>query len=245
MTSTIEYIENYFAGALSDNEKSAFENKCETDEAFAKEVAFYILARENIQRELHTKKKNQFNKLYKQLSTRKNKPYHILRKLSPYLSFAVACILLFFGWLLFFNNPSPQKLANAYVEENLQTLSITMNGSQDSLQLGISAFNKKNYLSAERIFRALKKQPTLGPEATKNLGILYLVTGQFGEALLAFDSLSVNKNLYANPGPFYKAITLMQRDEGRDLKDAKIILQEVIDKQLPGNKEAERWIDDW
>lgn len=145
----------------------------------------------------------------------------------------------------FFNSPSPQQLASNYVEQNLHTLSITMNGRQDSLQLGIAAFNRKDYAVAEKIFRSLANQNTLAPEAIKNLGILYLVTGKYDKALLEFDSLSAYKNLYANPGPFYKAITLMKRAKGRDQEEAQVILQEIREKQLPGNKEAEQWMKQW
>lgn len=48
--------------------------------------------------------------------------------------------------------------------------------------------------------------------------------------------------LYTNPGPFYKAVTLMLRSEGNDKQQAKKILQQIINKNLYGDREAKNWI---
>jgi tetratricopeptide (TPR) repeat protein len=245
MTSTLEHIDDYFAGNLSDEEKELFAKKCGTDPAFAQEVGFYISARAAIRSELHAQKKKEFEALYIPLSTRQVNSPGVVRRLTPYITLAAACFLLFISWLLFLKEPSPQQLASAYVEEHLYTLSVTMGGSQDSLQLGIAAFNRGEYAATEGIFQSLTHQKEVAPEAIKNLGILYLVRGQYDKAIAVFDSLSANQSLYANPGPFYKAVTLLKRSEGRDQAQAKEILQEVIEKRLPGSKEAEEWIKQW
>src|SRR5690606_4073992 len=138
----------------------------------------------------------------------------ILKKLLPYFTLAAACLLLVQGWMVFFNDPSPRQLASNYIEDNLQNLSIQMDASEDSLQMGIAAFNQQDYSTAENIFQALTNQNNLAPEAIKNLGILYLVTDEYDKAILEFDALSAYTNLRANPGPFYKAVTLMKRNEG-------------------------------
>jgi hypothetical protein len=251
MNNSLEYIENYFTGNLSETETSAFERRIETDPVFADEVGFYVALRGNIREELHRQKKKEFDSWYTELSSKPQYQYQppkqhpLLRKVMPYLAGAVSvCLLLFLGWMLLFNNPSPQQLAGAYVEQHLSTLSITMAGQRDSLQLGIEAFNQKDYASAERIFLALAKQEDQASEAVKNLGILYLVTGRYDQALTAFDSLAA-KDLHANPGPFYKAVTLLKRSQGQDREEARVLLQQVIDDQLPGSKEAEQWIKKW
>jgi tetratricopeptide (TPR) repeat protein len=252
MNNALEYIENYFSGNLPEEEKSAFEKRIETDPVFAEEVGFYIASRGNIRQELHRQKKKEFDSWYAELATnpdyayRPAKQHPLLRQLLPYLAGAVAaCCLLVLGWMLWFNNPSPQQLASTYVEQHLSTLAVTMSGEPDSLQRGIAAFNRKDTALAESIFQALANHPTLGWEAIKNLGILYLVTGRYDQALDQFDALSANKNLYANPGPFYKAITLMKRSQGQDREEARALLQQVIERQLPGNQEAVQWIKRW
>jgi TolA-binding protein len=130
------------------------------------------------------------------------------------------------------------------VKEELSSLSATMSES-DSLQLGIAAFNAKDYNKAEGIFRVLSKNKKYAVEATKDLGLTFLVRQQYDEALEQFDALSDNGNLYANPGPFYKAVTLMQRSGPGDEEAAKLILQDVVKKQLPGHKVASGWLGRW
>jgi lipopolysaccharide biosynthesis regulator YciM len=120
-----------------------------------------------------------------------------------------------------------------------------MGGSHNSLQQGIAAFNDGNYGKAQEIFQSLTHQIDVAPEALKNLGILYLNNKDYDKAISAFDSLSVMENLYANRGPFLKAVTLMKRLEGRDSEQAKEILQQVKEKKLPGSKEAEEWLKKW
>jgi tetratricopeptide (TPR) repeat protein len=248
MNNALEYFENYFSGNLPDAEKSAFEKRIETDPVFAEEVGIYIAMRGNIRRELYRQKKKAFDSWYTELAASPEYAYQpakrppLLRQLLPYLAGAVAaCFLVLLGWMLWFDNPSPQQLASTYVEQHLSTLSVTMSGQADSLQLGIAAFNQKDYASAESIFRSLANHPTLGWEAIKNLGILYLITGQYDKALVRFDALSA-REIYANPGPFYKAVTLMKRSQGQDREEAWVLLQQVIDRQLPGNQEAAQWI---
>lgn len=248
MTNSLQYIENYFTGNLSEDEKAAFERKCETDPVFAEEVGFYISVRDNIRRDLYGGKRKEFDELHTQLSSnqeqsfRPGKPHPLLKQLMPYFALSAACLLLVLGWMVFFNDPSPQQLASNYIEDNLQNLSIPMDDSQDSLQLGIAAFNRQDYSTAENIFRSLAKRDQLAPEAIKNLGILYLVTDEYDKAIQEFDALSAYKNLRANTGPFYKAVTMMKRAAGNDQEEAKKILQRIVEQQLPGNKEAERWI---
>ena len=158
---------------------------------------------------------------------------------------AAASLLIFLSWMLFLRSDSPKQLAEGYVKENLLSLSGTMSEGSDSLQLGIAAYNAKDYDKAEGIFRALSKNKRTAVEATKNLGLTFLVRRQYDDALEQFSALSDNKNLYANPGPFYKAVTLMQRSESGDEEAAKLILQDVVTRQLPGYKVASGWLRRW
>ena len=121
---------------------------------------------------------------------------------------------------------------------------MAQNGS-DSLQLGIAAYNTNDYNKAESIFRELSKNKKHVVEATKDLGLTFLVRQQYDNALEQFDALSDNDSLYANPGPFYKAVTLMQRSGPGDEEAAKLILQDVVKKQLPGHKVASGWLRRW
>lgn len=243
MTPTLEYIEKYFTGSLSEDEQRAFEQRCTTDIEFAREVSFYVASRDALKEAVRDHKKKEFEELYKELSL---KPRGVQRSFFPYVvSAAAACLLLFFTWIAFFKSPSPQQMADSYVEENLQTLSVTMGSGEDSLQLGISAYNKEDYSEAEKIFSALVNQESQKTEATKYLGLTYLKTERYNEAIAQFEKLSSYTHLFANSGPFYKAVALMKRGNSADGEEAKKLLQEVIADDLPGRKQAEEWMEKW
>ena len=246
MTEDLEYIERYFLGHLNAGEKEIFEKRFEGDREFAQEVSLYITMRAGLKQTLIDEKKAQFSKLYQ---NRESKPVTISRPWSSgvirYAVAAAACLLIFLSWMLFLKSDSPRELAEGYVKENLISLSATMSDGSDSLQLGIAAYNAEDYNKAEDIFRQLSINKKYSVEATKDLGLTFLIRHQYDNALEQFDALSDNDSLYANPGPFYKAVTLMQRSGPGDEEAAKLILQDVVKKQLPGYKVASGWLRRW
>ena len=242
----LEYIERYFLGNLSAGEKEIFERRCEGDPEFAREVSLYVTMRAVLKQTLIDEKKEEFSKLYQ---TRDSKPMAVLRPWSSGVMWsaiaAAASLLIFLSWMLFLKSDSPKELVNGYVKEDLANLSATMSEGSDSLQQGIAAYNTKDYNKAERIIRALSKDKKYMVEATKDLGLTFLVRQQYDNALEQFEALTDNDSLYANPGPFYKAVTLMQRSRPGDEEAAKLILQDVVKKQLPGHKVASGWLGHW
>lgn len=223
---------------LTDDEKRDFEQRCLTDNVFSKEVASYISIRDGLNAHLQQQKKEEFEQLYQQLSTAEKPAKIITLKRVAFL--AAACVLLIIGWFAFLKSPSPQKIANKYIAANLNTLGLNM-GSSDSLQAGIAAYNSKSYTRAEDLFVPLTVKAETAPEAIKYLGLTHLAIKQYDEAIKNFDQLSAMP-LYTNPGQFYKALTLMARSQESDTKQAKEILQHIIDKNLYGNQEARNWI---
>ena len=238
----LEYIENYFSDKLSYDDKEAFERRCESDTAFAQEVSFYILTRQQLQTELLQKKRSEFIEQYHELSGTSSESLSDSRTWFSYVAAAAACVLILIAYLTFFQNEKPSALAETYIDENLTTLSTTMTSGTDSLALGIGAFNQKDYGTAETIFHSLGKNESLAPETTKYLGITYLNTGEYEKAIEQFNELIRYTELYANPGKFYLAITLMKRSREGDKEEAKKLLQEVVTKELPGYKEASEWM---
>lgn len=231
------YIEQYFNNELAPAEREAFEQRCATDPAFAEAVGFYIAARQQLNQELQAQKKKEFDALYQEL---KDKPARV-RSMARFIPYAAAaCIILFAGWFFLWRSPSPQTLAGRYIAENLQSLPGTMSGAQDSLQLGIAAFNRKDYAAAQQIFAALVY--TNDPEAYEKLGVACLAGNNDDCALSSFETLSSFPGLHTNRGPFYKAITLMKRGRRNDRQEAKRLLQDIIDKQQFGNQQAAQWI---
>jgi tetratricopeptide (TPR) repeat protein len=238
MSDSINYIDNYFTGALSDIEKSDFEKRCAADQSFAKEVAEYISMRDAINEYLKQQKREDFATQHQELSTPTNSTKIIVLKRIAYL--AAACILLTIGWFSFLRHSKSQLIAANYISENLNTLGLNM-GVSDSLQMGITAYNSKSYTEAERLFKPLTHRPATAPEAIKYLGLTYLADKQYDAALKNFDQLA-SMSLHINPGLFYKVLTLMERSEGTDRLQAKKILQQIIDKKLYGYQQANNWI---
>ena len=241
MNETLNYIDNYFNGHLTTVEKGEFESKCEADPAFAEEVAMFISLRDGLKRQLYEQKKKEFDDIYRESLNTDRGSIGIFRQFIPYL--AAACLVLVVALVFLLKQDLPESLASNYIDKNLKTLSATM-GNADSLQVGIAAYNAKNYNEAERIFKFLLTNESVSDKALAYLGVVYMVTERYTELLIQFDNLSKRTNLFANPGLFYKALVLLKRSEGDDRVTAKKILQEVIAKDLPGRREAETWIKD-
>lgn len=238
----LEYISEYFDGALAEDDKKAFEKRCAKDEGLAEQVAQYIMIKDALKLELVQNKKERFAQLYEDVLAAQNPPsgkkYPFVKKLPLYA--AAACMALVATWLIFFRSPDSKVLVQQYIAANFERLSVTM-GTDDQLQLGITAFNEKDYPRAIRLFEMLRTDSIYRSEAVKNLGITYLVTGDYEKAIVQFDELS-GMHLYTNPGLFYKAIVLIKKGDEKSLQQAKDNLETVIAKDLAGSKEARDWL---
>lgn len=249
MNDLMPYIASYFEGSMKPEERVLFEERCVSDPEFAGEVAAYIVMRDALTQALAGQKRNEFAGLYEEMkgseqlkNADRSRPYYLLKNFIWYA--AAACIGLIATWLIFFRSPEPEDLAQEYVVANFSTLSTTMGGTADKadLQQGIAAFNAKQYKKALQIFQALSADSAVMPETVKNLGITYLVTGDYSNAILQFDVLA-KMDLYVNPGVFYKAVVLMKRGRDGDRAMAKKYLKQVADQDLPGSREAKIWLE--
>lgn len=255
----LELIEKYYKGRLAGGELDEFLRREKTDKNFAEKVRSYTEIMAGIQYfgeqqefaetirgweneiKQDTKKKSFSGSVDPSLKS-DAKLIPINRNRIYWLGAVAASVLILIAFLTF-RNEEPQALANAYMEENFTTLSTTMGSGTNNLAAGISAFNEKDYEEAEKRFRSLSDNEDLAAESAKYLGITYLKTGQYDKAIEQFNKLILHEELYANPGKFYLAITLMKRSEGSDEAEAKKLLQEVVARELPGYKEAADWLE--
>ncbi|WP_285058685.1 hypothetical protein [Pedobacter ginsengisoli] len=250
MSDLMSYIASYFEGSLTAGERALFEERCVSDPEFAREVAAYIVMRDSLKQALAGQKRNEFAGLYEEIkggeqvkNAEGRKSYYLFKNFVWYA--AAACIGLIATWLIFFRSPEPEDLAQEYVATNFSTLSTTMGGvtgSKKDMQQGIAAFNEKQYKKALQVFQTLSTDSAARPEAVKNLGITYLVTGDHSNAIRQFDVLA-KMDLYVNPGLFYKAVVLMKRGQDGDRVMAKKYLKQVADRDLAGSKEAKVWLE--
>ena len=235
-----EYIENFFKGNIDSNQKDQFERKIMEDESFAEEVAFYISANNVLQERLHEEKKERFRELYEQGKVISMAPR--LKSVWKYMAAAsIVIAIILITWFVSGNRNTPQQLADKYIQQNFTTLEVTMSATQDSLQKGLSLVNNNQLPEALTMFETLAHNDPENDEAKKYAGIVSLRLKNYDKALEYFSMLA-NENLQSNPGKFYKAITLLQRNRNNDISIAKALLQQVVDERLEGEKEAEEWL---
>lgn len=235
-----EYIESYFKGNNTAEQKLQFENKILNDADFADEVAFYISANGAIKQELYEEKKQRFREIYESHKVIAMQPR--VRSLWKYMAAASVIIAAFLlTWLFSMNSSSPHQLADKYIQQNFKTLNVKM-GNSDSLQAGINLFNSGKLNEALSVFESLENSDASNSEATKYAGIVSLRLGNYDKALEYFSMLEADTTLYSNPGKLYKAIILLERNREGDKAAAKQLLQEVVDKDLEGKNEAEKWL---
>lgn len=233
----LEFIDNYFNGSKTPEQKKAFEQRIINDVSFAKDVAFYISVNGLVQQQVQQEKKDKFWELYEQ---RKITPIinHPVKKLWRYMAAAsVAGLIILLTWYLSGQKTSPQQLAEQYILTNFQTLSVTM-GKEDSLQKGLSLYNAGKLTEALQQFEMMLKNDSANSAVKKYAGIVSLRLAQYDKALKYFNLLEVDSNLYSNPGKFYKAITLLKSDKNNNTALAKSLLLQVVDNSLEGKNEA-------
>jgi len=237
----IEYIDSYFQQTMNEDERKVFEKKCEEGESFAQEVAFYIMTRDSLREELLQQKQA----AWRVKSIIDDLPFIPTLKKSfanRWITYAAAaCLVLAVSVYFFETNPSPKKLAENYIKTNYSNLSLTMDASRDSLQLGIDAYNNKQYDKALRLFKSIEKTDTQNSDAKKYAGLTYMQKEEYDSALLQFDALAKMKGLFSNSGDFLKAVALMGRNKPGDKDKAKMLLQKVLSQKEEGSDKAAEW----
>ena len=237
----LEQIEKYFNNELSLDERQAFENQIVTNDTFAKEVAFYVETRSVAKEIAMVKRKQELEELRKTLSKSTN---FKIKKIYWLSGLAASLILGIGAWnFIVPNSKSSETLADRYIHQHFENLPVKMDGNSDSLQLGLRLFNEQKLNQAGVIFEDLANRNNNNSEAIKYAGIAALRQNNFDKANKYFQTLATQKDLYSNPGLFYKAISLLKQSP-ENQKKAKEILNEVITKNLDGKVEAEEILED-
>ena len=65
----------------------------------------------------------------------------------PTIAMAALVAGVIFGWYLFMQPVSPKQIADTYIREHFQTLSVTM-GAQDSMQVALKLYNEEKLTEA-------------------------------------------------------------------------------------------------
>lgn len=237
-------IDAYYNKELSDEKQKEFEQKIVADPLFADEVAFYLSVKQlgtSLMEEKRAELGRVFEEYKKEKPSLKTQP-GLVRRMLPWVAAAAVAVAIVWGITILRQPASTDKLADNYIVEKLQTLSVMMSNKQDSLQTGINLYNQGNIIEAQRQFESIMQRDTSSFEAKKYAGIIALRLGQYDKALILFLQLENYTQLYANPGKFYHALTLMKRNQPGDKQQTKDLLENVVKNDLEGKKEAQTWL---
>jgi tetratricopeptide (TPR) repeat protein len=250
MPETLDYIESFFAGRCTETERQQFEERCVRDEAFAQEVALYIQARQLLKEELLAAKKAEWLAAEPGAGQKggggvsdggfKRQKRGLVRIL--YMASAAAAVVILLFVYLVTGPQGPRKLAGEYIHTHYDRLSQTLDGTRDSLAQGITAYNNRAFTQALDLFTALAHDHAGNTDARLYSGLTYLRLKNYDQALQEFDTLANMSSLYSNPGPFLKAVTLLERNAAGDRETARAILQDVVRRNLDGSREAGEWL---
>lgn len=235
MSDKLEYIDDFFKADLDAEQLDLFEKRVMEDPDLADELAFYLSAVQTLRARIGEEKKEHFRTLYANGTNMGSKSI----RLWPYMSAAAAIVLILIGAYLFYPERSAKDIAQAYIDKNLSTLSVMMNGAEDSLQHGVRLYNENKLAEASQIFEHIL---TTHPDEYKVMeyaGLVSLRLENYDNALSHFEQLSKATQLYANSGNFYVSLTLMKRNRPGDAQKAKALLRRIVDEHA-ANEEAAR-----
>ena len=234
-------IDNFFEGHPDPQQRKQFEERLKNDPEFAKEVAFYLGAKQTLKEEAREEKKKRFRELFEkqQQATTRVVP---IRSIWKYAVAAAVIGVLALSWFLFrSDSESPKQFADRYVQEQYSKLSVSM-GNQDSLQQGLDLYNSSKYNEALLKFESIIQKDSNSTAAMKYAGLAALQLQQYDKAISYFSRLANYPGLYSNPGVFLQAITLSKRNLPDDQLRAKELMQQVVTRNLGEKKAAEEFL---
>jgi tetratricopeptide (TPR) repeat protein len=245
MQDHLQYIDEYFEGALGAEETRQFEQRIAEDKSFAEEVAFYLSAKQVLKEEIIAEKKKWFRQLAGQ-DMPAIRRISSVRKIWMYgVAAAIITVIFFTLYMLFVKPDSPEQMADKYIHQELQTLGVNMGIEKDSMQNALRLYNNGQLKSALEQFEQIAAADTNNFNAKKCAGIVYLRLENYDKALAYFQDLEKYTSRYANPATLYHALTLMKRNLPGDKLKAKQLLEQVEQHDLEGKKIAEQWLDKW
>ena len=241
MKDNLDHIDDYLSGDLSAEDLRLFDQRVIDDPVFAGDLAFYIGSVNVIKNQVNEERKKRFRELYEQ---NKSKPQvKPVRTLVPYLAAAAVIGLISIIIFMFYPVSSPVQLADRYINKNLAVLGVSMGGTQDSIQSALRLYNEGKLNETLVRFEQLKESHPSDHKLKEYAGIVSLRLGDYDKALKYFRELEAVNNLFANPGKFYVALTLLKRNRSGDVAEAKKLLHQVTEQGLEHDADARVFLD--
>lgn len=232
-------IEAFLDNELSATELEQFERELKEDPILARELAFFLSVKNLSKEKGRQERLADRHQEWQSQST-------AVRVFRPWMAAAALVLLIGLGWwlVLLNSNSSLQSYSSQYVSDHFNSISVQMNADskKDSLQLAIEAFNKGDYQLTLDITGHLLERDPANPEALETGGIAAIRLKDYQKAIALFNRLGDQTNLYANPGKFYEAVARVEEGSADNLKRAEDLLIEVVNQDLEGAKEAQKWL---
>lgn len=227
METHLPWVEDYFEGRLSAEEKNSFNQQIQTDSNFAREVSFYLQSKQLGQL-------NRKNELMAHHATMTNQQRTGRTKIIAWGGTFAAAASIVIGFFMFFNHSfEPQQYAQNYIKDNLTVLQSEMSDTQTLISEGTELYEAGNFEAAAKVFQ----KDTTNLLMLEYRGVCHLKLQQYAEAIAVFEKLASHHELLQNKGLFYQAITHLKQGQA---DKAKPILTQIVSNtnDVFGKKEA-------
>jgi tetratricopeptide (TPR) repeat protein len=237
---SLEYIDAYLKGESSPEQARQFEKQLEDDPAFAEEVAFYLSAYMIAKDQRSEDRRNEFREMYRQSVSGAGviPRQSMVRRIWPALAAAVLLAAIALGWFFFMRPPASTRLADQYISQNLDQLSVKM-GGPDSLQTALALYNRGKFPEAQAQLEKILHADPSNAQASLDAGIVSLRMEYYDKALDYFKLAESRTDPRFSPALFYQALVLMKRSLPGDAAHAKQLLQEILQKGLDKKEDAQ------
>ena len=242
MPEEFDYIERYFEGKFSQSEVQDLEKRIEEDPELAEQMAFYISTLRAVQNNPAQQTKERFRKIFDESEPSNLTAQPVVRRMWPYaVAAAVAAVVVML--VVFYPSHSSSRLADQYISSHLQTLPVTMDNRESNFKTAVRLYNEGKLPEALVQFEMIVSKDSADFRAKENAGIVSLRLKNYDKAIGYFGELENYPGLYANPGKFYHALTLLKRNLPGDTQQARLLLQDVVRDHLDLDREAQQLLD--
>lgn len=239
MPDEFEYIERYLEGKFSPQEVTELERRISSDPELAEQMAFYISTFRALKQSPAHQTKERFRNILAETDPANIKPAARVRSLWPYLAAAAASAIVVIMLVFYPQRPSPA-IADRYIASHLQTFPVTMDNDNDNFKTAVRLYNEGQLNESLTRFEIILRNDSSNFKAKENAGIVSLRLNNYDKAIEYFQALEVRTDLYANPGKFYHALTLLKRNRPGDRQQARLLLQVVVRDHLDLDREAQQ-----
>lgn len=233
-------IDLLWAGKLPEEEKKAFLQAYQTDEALRKEVHFYLNTQKVLGKVADERKIN-FDALYQE--AKKEQKW---RKIAIYITLA-ALFICSLGYVLMPNNqPCTLDMYNDYattfqIEEHTMSAEKTQQKPQTDSLAGIDAYKDKDFSLAEKELKAYYESHQSDKKMLLYIGLSLFQQRKNDDALIYFNQYEaeVHTRSYAKV-KWYKLACYYQKNE---IEKVRSLAKLMIDGNMPEANHAKEVLD--